>query len=69
MHWYCRVNGFNGEWNAYCVWAPSEYRAIRKLTLYLIDVEGFSPDELEDVTAEMWNTFEHGDFNDYEVLS
>ena len=66
MHWYCRVYDKEGEWTAWCMWAPSEYRAIRRLGNYISDVEGYVAESIE---AEMWNTFEHGDINDYEVLS
>ena len=48
------------------MWAPTEYRAIKKLGAYVLDVEGYTAQNIE---AEMWNTFEHGDINDYEVLS
>lgn len=66
MHWYCRVYDEEGEWTAYCIWAPTEYRAIKRLGNYINDVEGYVAESIE---AEMWNTFEHGDINDYEVLS
>jgi len=66
MHWYCRVYDEDGDWTAYCVWAPTEYRAMKKLGNYILDVEGYTA---ESIVAEMWNTFEHGDINDYEILS
>ena len=66
MHWYCKAYGDNGDWTAYCVWAPSEWAAAKKLSLYVQDVEGYSP---SDIVCEMWNTHDHGDINDYEVLS
>ena len=66
MHWYCRVYDEDGEWTAYCVWAPTEYRAVKKLGAYIQDVEGYTASHIE---CEMWNTFEHGDISDYEVLS
>jgi hypothetical protein len=55
-----------GDWTAYCVWDPTEWGATRKLSLYVQDVEGYNPSEVE---TQMWNTFQHGDINDYEVLS
>ena len=69
MHWYCRVYDEEEDWTAYCVWAPTEYRATRRLSAYLHDVEGITTDSISDFQIEMWNTFEHGDINDYEVLS
>jgi hypothetical protein len=66
MHWYCRVYDEDDEWTAYCVWAASEYRATVRLANYILDVEGYTASGIE---CEMWNTFEHGDINDYEILS
>lgn len=54
------------DWTAYCVWSPTEYRAVKKLGAYIQDVEGYTASHIE---CEMWNTFEHGDISDYEVLS
>ena len=54
------------DWTAYCVWASSEYRAVKKLGNYITDVEGYTASHID---CEMWNTFDHGDINDYEVLS
>jgi len=53
------------DWTAYCVWAPSEYRAAKKLGAYITDVEGYTAQSID---AEPWNTFQHGNINDYEVL-
>jgi hypothetical protein len=69
VHWYCRVYDNSGDWTAYCVHGASEYRAERKLLLYLYDVEGMTGDEIKKTELEPWNTFEHGDINDYEILS
>lgn len=69
MHWYCRVYDHEGEWTAYCVWAPTEYRATSKFSIYLADVEGLTTDDVADYEVMPWNTFEHGDINDYEILS
>lgn len=66
MHWYCKVYDEIDDWTAYCVWAPTEWEAARKLSLYVQDVEGYN---FSEIVAEMWNTFQHGNINDYEVLS
>ena len=66
MHWYCRVYDEHGDWTAYCVWNSTEWGASKKLSLYAQDVEGYDPSDIE---CEMWNTFQHGNINDYEVLS
>jgi hypothetical protein len=55
-----------GDSIAYCVWNPTEWGASKKLSLYVQDVEGYNPSEVE---TQMWNTFQHGNINDYEVLS
>jgi hypothetical protein len=65
VHWYCRVYDDEGEWTAYCVVAPTEYRAIKWLGEHILDVEGYTADSID---AEPWNTFEHGDINDYEII-
>jgi hypothetical protein len=55
-----------GDWTAYCVWNPTEWGAAKKLSLYVQAVEEYNPEKIE---CEMWNTFQHGNINDYEVLS
>jgi hypothetical protein len=68
LHWYCRVYDSNGDWTAYCVYGNSESYVVRILSNYVTDVEGYEPDEFE-IECEMWDTFTHGDYQDYEILS
>lgn len=69
MHWYCRVYTDEDEWTAYCIWAPTEYRALNLMSIYLRDVEGAKDGDIHDIEVEMWNTFEHGDINDYPIVN
>lgn len=61
MHWYVRCYDENEEWTACVVHSNSPHTA-----------EKIALDWYEDAVyaeAEMFNTFEHGDPNNYEILS
>lgn len=63
MHFYTTVETDDGDY--YCVvCASSEYYAERKAMRHYKE-EG---EEVFKASAEMFNTFEHGDINDYEII-
>lgn len=63
MHFFVNVETDDGDYRC-VVCASSEYYAERKAVRYYKD-EG---EEVHSAQAEMFNTFEHGDINDYEII-
>lgn len=63
MHWYVTVETEDGDFYC-CVVAGSEYFAERKAKAYYKE-EGES---VISVSAEMWNDYEHGSYNDYDII-
>lgn len=63
MHWYVTVETDNGDYYC-CVVASEERIAERKAKRHYED-EG---EEVYGATAEMWSDYEHGSYNDYEII-
>ena len=61
MNFLVQIDEADGSWTRVVAWCSSEHHAIKlaKTWCYNENIEW------EDVSAEMFNTFEHGDTVDY----
>lgn len=63
MHWYVTVETEDGDYYC-CVIAGNErYAEMRAKAFYKNEGE-----VVINATAEMWNDYEHGSYNDYEII-
>lgn len=65
MHFYTRVYMHDGDWYA-CVVDTSNTGAAEYIARKDYQHQGY---DVESVEAELFNTFEHGDPQDYEILT
>ena len=65
MHWYVKVFMEDGDWYA-CVAEAKTPRMAEYLACKHYRDDGH---EVEFASAEIFNTFEHGDQSDYEILT
>lgn len=65
MHFLCTVTVDGGEWYRCVASAGSEYYAAKKAKQFYKEQGEF----VLDVETEMFNTFEHGDISDYEIVT
>lgn len=64
MYWFCKVYVDGGEHYNCVASAGSEFYAARLARTHYTNEGEF----VVDVEAEMFNSFEHGDPNDYEIV-
>jgi hypothetical protein len=64
MYWFCRVYTDDGDHYNCVAHATNEFAAAKAARSFYKD-EG---EIVVDVEAEMFNSFEHGDPNDYEIV-
>ena len=63
MHWYVTVETEDGDYYC-CVVAGSEFYA-EKMAKAHYKSEG---EVVISASAEMWNDYEHGSYNDYDII-
>lgn len=64
MHFLVTTHLKSGDYINCVVWANSIYRAEKKAVLFWAD-EG---EDVHYAEAELFDTFEHGDITDYEII-